>query len=83
MTGFIEKSGLSFYSQPWLHPFNGELCPRGRGPQFIFSLQLGSCSHILKGSLTVGWSHSPRDLMIGWSRSLEKLVPARKNRILP
>ena len=81
MIGFREESGLSFYSQPSLYPINGELCPRGRGPQFIFSLRLESYSHVVKGSLTVRWLRSPRGLMIGWSHSLEKLAPERKNRI--
>jgi len=53
LTGFREKPALSFYSQPFSYLINGELSPRGRGPQFIFSPQLGSCGHIVEG---VSWS---------------------------
>ena len=53
LTGFGEKPALSFYRQPFLYPINGELSPGGRGPQFIFSPQLGSCGHIVEG---VSWS---------------------------
>ena len=49
LTGFREKPALSFYSQPFLYPINGELSPGGRGPQFIFSPQLGSCGHTVEG----------------------------------
>ena len=49
LTGFREKPALSFYSQPFLYPINGELSPGGRGPQFIFSPQLRSCGHIVEG----------------------------------
>ena len=49
MTGFREKPALSFDSQPFLYPVDGELCPGERGPQFIFSPQLGSCGHVVEG----------------------------------
>ena len=49
LTGFREKPALSCYSQPFLYPTGGELCPGGRGPQFIFSPQLGSCGHVVEG----------------------------------
>ena len=70
VTGFRVKLVLSFYSQPFLYPINGKLCPGGRGPQFTFGPLLGSCGHIVEG---VSW--------VGWSCSLEKLTPAGKNRI--
>ena len=71
-TGLREKPVPSFYSQHFLCPIDGKLCPGGRGPQFIFRPQLGSCGHVVEGvSLS------------GWSGSLEKLVPAGKNRIMP
>ena len=64
-TGLREKPVPSFYSQHFLCPIDGKLCPGGRGPQFIFRPQLGSCGHVVEGvSLS------------GWSGSLEKLVPA-------
>ena len=28
---------------------DGKLCPGGRGPQFIFSLSLGSYGHLVEG----------------------------------
>lgn len=31
LTGFREKPALSFYSQPFLYPINGELSPGGGG----------------------------------------------------
>ena len=31
---------LTLYSHPFLHPIEGNLCPEGRGPWFIFSLPL-------------------------------------------
>ena len=40
---------LSFHSQHFLYPIDGKLFPRGRGPQLIFSPQLGSCGHLVKG----------------------------------
>ena len=49
MTGFREKPALSFDSQPFLYPVDGELCPAERGPQFIFSPLLGSCGHVVEG----------------------------------
>ena len=49
MTGYREKPVLSFYSQPFLYPVDGKLCRGGRGPQFIFSLQLGSYGHLVEG----------------------------------
>ena len=53
VSGFREKPVLSLYSQPFLCPINVKLCPEGRGPLFIFSLQLGSCDHVVRG---VSWS---------------------------
>ena len=67
-----EKPVLTLYSQPFLYPIDGKLCPEGRGPLLIFSLQLGSSDHVVGG---VSW--------FGWSRGLEKLAPAGKNRISP
>ena len=72
VTGFRVKLVLSFYSQPFLYPINGKLCPGGRGPQFIFGLQLGSCGQVVEG---ISW--------VRWSCRLEKLAPAGKNRISP
>ena len=72
VTGFREKPVLTLYSQPFLYPTDGKLCPEGRGPLLILSLQLGSCDHVVGG---VSWC--------GWSHSLEKLAPAGKNRISP
>ena len=40
---------LYFYSQPFLYPIDGKLCPGGRGLQFIFSPQLGSYGHLVEG----------------------------------
>ena len=55
MTGYREKSVLSFYSQPFLlYPIDGKLCPGGRVPQFIFSLQLGSYGHLVEGVSQLG-----------------------------
>ena len=54
LTGFREKPALSCYSQPFLYPMGGELCPGGRGPQFIFSPQLGSCGHAVEGVSQLG-----------------------------
>ena len=70
--GFREKPVPSLHSQPFLYPIDGKLCPEGRGPLLIFSPQLGSSDHVVGG---VSW--------FGWSRSLEKLAPAGKNRVSP
>ena len=37
-----------------LYPIDGKLCPKGRGSQFIFSLQLGSCDHVVIGVSQAG-----------------------------
>ena len=42
MTDFREKPVLTLYSQPFLYPIDGKLCPEGRGTLLIFSLKLGS-----------------------------------------
>ena len=47
VTGFREKPALFFYSQPFLYPIDGKLCPGERGPQFIFSPQLGSHGRVV------------------------------------
>ena len=52
MTDFREKSVLSLYSQPFLYPIDGKLCPEGRGAHFIFSPQMGSSDHLVEG---VSW----------------------------
>ena len=52
MTDFREKSVLSLYSQPFLYPIDGKLCPEGRGAHFIFSPQVGSSDNLAEG---VSW----------------------------
>ena len=32
VAGFREKPVLALYSQPFLYPIDGKLCPEGRGP---------------------------------------------------
>ena len=46
-TDWLERETSALLLQPTLL-IRYELCPGGRGPQFIFSLQLGSCGHIVK-----------------------------------
>ena len=54
-----------------------------------YTLSMGTCSQRegatidLQPTTGVLWSLSQRVLMVGWSRSLEKLAPAGKNRISP
>ena len=52
-TDWLWRETSALLRQPFLYPINGELSPGGRGPQFIFSPQLGSCGHIVEG---VSWS---------------------------
>ena len=75
MTCFREKQVLSFYSQHFLYHIDGKLCPGGRGPQFVFSLQLGSCGHVVEGVSQLG-GHVVEG--VSWSCSLEKLAQQGK-----
>ena len=80
MTGFREKQVLSFYSQHFLYHIYGKLCPGGRGPQFVFSLQLGSCGHAVEGVSQLG-GHAVEG--VSWSRGHVVLRNwhSRRNRV--
>ena len=67
-TGSREKPVLTLCSHPFLHPIEGDLCPEGRGPWFIFSLQLGSCDHAVRGVSQLG----DHVILRNWHQFLKK-----------